>query len=87
MRPCLAMASRCRSRRIGAVPPKTVAATLKAGQIAEYPLGSNSKAYLFLAAGAVKVNGARVAAVMARQPCATKKRFASSRCRMPRSSW
>jgi hypothetical protein len=51
------------------------------------PAGIESKAYLFLAAGAVKVNGARVAAVMARQPCATKKRFASSRCRMPRSSW
>jgi quercetin 2,3-dioxygenase len=41
---------------------RVIGATLKAGQIAEYPLGADRKAYLVPAAGAVEVNGVRVAA-------------------------
>jgi quercetin 2,3-dioxygenase len=41
---------------------RVIGATLKAGQIAEYPLSADRKAYLVPAAGAVEVNGVRVAA-------------------------
>jgi quercetin 2,3-dioxygenase len=39
-----------------------VGATLRAGQTAEYPLGTDRKAYLVPAAGVVEINGVRVAA-------------------------
>jgi redox-sensitive bicupin YhaK (pirin superfamily) len=41
---------------------RVVAATLKAGQTAEYRLGAARKAYLVPAAGIIEVNGTRVAA-------------------------
>jgi redox-sensitive bicupin YhaK (pirin superfamily) len=41
-------------------PGRVVAATLKAGETAEYPLGADRKAYLVPATGAVEIEGVRV---------------------------
>lgn len=41
-------------------PARVVAATLKAGETAEYPLGPDRKAYLVPATGAVEIEGTRV---------------------------